>query len=127
MNTTAAALMVLCIGVATAMLGGAGFAQAWGAPAPQTGAAQDQLNETGDRVNPEEKVEGPVSSGDSDLVGLIVDSIQKIPKIAGAVMLLQVTLMELGFPAWFALPVGTFGQIIVAIGVIEVASNREWT
>jgi hypothetical protein len=123
-------MIVLCIGVAGAMISMSGFADVWGTPQPETGAAQDALEEQSEAVNPagpEGSASGPVSSGESSIVGLIVDGSRSLAGLAAAVALLPLTLMNLGLPGWFALPVGSLAYIVTGIGVIEFATNREWT
>lgn len=130
MRTTAPVLMVLCIGVAGAMITMSGFTDAWGTPEPETGGAQDALEERSEAVNPggdEGSASGPVSSGESSIVGLIVDGSRALAGLAAAVVLLPITLMNLGAPGWFAIPAGSLAYIVSGIGVIEFATNREWT
>lgn len=128
MRTVAPILAVLAIAVAGSMLGMAGFYSAWGAPAPQTDAAQDQLGDNAGALNPNDgPVEGPVSSGESDVVGLIANGLGSITDLAGAVIVLPITLVNLGFPLWFALPVGSLAYLIAGVGVVEWATNREFT
>lgn len=128
MRTIVPVFVVLAIAVAGMMLGMSGFQSAWGAPAPQTASAQDQLNASAQNASPNEgPVEGPVSSGESSIVGLIVNGLTTMVDIAGGVVLLPLTLMNLGFPAYFAIPVGALAELLVGIGLIEFATNREWT
>jgi len=130
MRTTAPILIVLCIGVAGAMIAGSGFADAWGTPEPQTAGAQEQLEEQSDAVNPAGETgsaSGPVSSGESSIVGLVVDGSKSIVGFAASVILFPMTLMNLGAPSWFALPLGSIAYLIAGIGVIEFATNRELT
>lgn len=128
MRTVAPVLLVFCVAVAGSMVGLAGFGAAWGAEPPQTQAAQDQLETNATEANPNnEPVAGPVSSGESDVVGLIADGLGTLTDFAAAVVLLPVTLRELGFPWWFAAPIGSFAYLLAGIGLIEFATNREWT
>ncbi len=128
MRTVDPVLVVLAIGVAGAMLGMSGFTAVWGADTPSVDRASDKMNESAEAVSPNNgPVEGPVSSGDSSIVGLIANGLGSLVDIAGAVVLLPITLMNLGFPAWFAVPIGSIGEIIVGIGIFEFATNREWT
>ena len=128
MRTITPVLLVLAIGTAGMMLGMSGFTAAWGAPAPQTDAAADAVNGSAGSVGPNEgPVSGPVSTGDSSIVGLIVSGLSSLVDIAGAVVLLPLTLMNLGFPAWFSVPLGLLAQAIVGIGLVEFATNREWS
>lgn len=128
MRTIVPVLIVLAIGTSGAMLGMSGFADDWGAEPPQTDAASSQVNQSAKNVSPNNgPVEGPVSSGESNIVGLIASGLGSLVDIAGAVIVLPVTLMNLGFPAWFAIPIGSIAEVIVGIGVFEFATNREWT
>jgi len=127
MRTIAAVLVVFSIGVSVAILQGAGFAAAWGAQSPQAPAAQEQLNESAGEVNPNNQpVEGPVSSGESSLTGIVVDGITGLVNVAGAVVTLPSTLASLGFPVWFAAPFGSLAVIIGGIGVVQFATGRDW-
>lgn len=126
MRTIAPVLLVLCIGVSGAMIGASGFEDAWGTPAPSTAGAQEEL-ENSTSVNPNEKpIEGPVSSGESNIVGLIADGLKSLAGIAAAVAVLPVTLINLGFPGWFAVPIGSLVYMIAGVGIIQFATNRRW-
>jgi len=128
MRTIAPTFAVLALAVAGMMLGMSGFSAAWGAPAPQTDRAQDDLNSSAADLAPESgPVSGPVSAADSSIVGLLASGVQGAVEVAGAVALLPVTLINLGFPAWFAVPLGLVAYILTGIGIVEFATNREWT
>lgn len=128
MRTTMPVLMVFAIAVAGSMLALSGFGAAWGAEPPQTAAAQEQLNDSAAQANPNDQpVAGPVSSGQSDVVGLIANGLGSIVDFAGAVALLPLTLINLGFPVWFAVPLGSVAYLLAGIGIIEFGTNREWT
>lgn len=127
MRTIAPIGVVLALGVAGMMVGMSGFTAAWGAPAPQTTAAQDEINGSSGEVAPgEDPIAGPVSSEDSSTVGLIADGLSTVTNIAGGVAVLPVTLINLGFPRWFALPIGSLASAIAGIGIIQFAVNRVW-
>jgi hypothetical protein len=127
MRTIAVVLVVFSIAVAVAILQGSGFAAVWGGETPQSQVAQEQLDEAATEVNPNNQpVEGPVNSGDSSLTGIIVDGIGGIVNIAGAVATLPSTLANLGFPVWFAAPVGSLAVIITGIGVVQFATGRDY-
>jgi len=127
MRTIAVVMAVFAIAVATSILQTAGFAAAWGGQTPQVSAAQDQLNESAAEVNPNNKpVEGPVSSGESSLTGIIVDGITGLINVAGAVAAFPSTIANIGFPVWFAAPFGTLAIIIGGVGVVQFATGRDW-
>jgi hypothetical protein len=128
MRTITPVLLVFAIAAASLMLAGSGFAGAWGAEPPQTAAAQSQLNQSAGQANPNDNpISGPVSSGESDIVGLIANGLGSIVDFAGAVILLPITLVQMGFPKWFAYPLGSVAYIIAGVGVIEFGTNREWS
>lgn len=129
MRTTAPALVVMCIGLAGMMLGASGFEDAWGAPAPKTDAAQEEIqkaNNSSGVKGSDGPISGPVSSSDSSIVGLISDGLSGLTNIAGAVIVLPQTLINIGFPGWFAWPIGTFASALAGIGIIQFATNRVW-
>jgi hypothetical protein len=127
MRTTAPMLVVLCIGVSGFMLHASGFTNAWGAPAPSTDAAQGEVENANQSSGPEGgPVSGPVNSGDSSIIGLIADSLSTLTTMAGAAIQLPKTLINLGFPAWLANPIGRLAQAISGIGIIQFATNRVW-
>lgn len=119
---------VLAIAVAGAILGGSGFAAAWGAEPPTTAqGAQDRLNQSSSGVQPSNSpIDGPLSQTDDSIIGLIGSGLGSIVDIAGMAAFLPVTLTNLGFPAYFAYPLGTLAQLLTGIGVIQFAINREW-
>lgn len=120
-------VMVLSVGVAAMMLGMSGFTAAWGAPAPQTDAAVSELNRSNENFNASDPpVEGPVSSTDSSFIGLLTSGLQSVVDVAAAVVVLPLTLINLGFPAWFSVPLGLLAQFLTAVGVVQFATKRDW-
>lgn len=125
---TAPVMLVLVIGVAAAMVTASGFAGVWGAPPPQIDDASDRVSESADGLNPNNgPVSGPVSSSESEIVGLITSGLGTLVDLAGAVVLFPLTLMQLGVPAWAAVPLGSFAEILVGVSLIEFATNRDWS
>lgn len=132
MNGKAPVFMVLCLAVAGAMLGASGFADAWGAEPPKTDAAQDELNQSreADPINPGPNstgVSGPVNGASgSDIVGLIISGAQSLASIVAGVVVLPITLINLGIPAWAAVPIGGLAEVIVGISLIQFVTGRDW-
>lgn len=138
MNTKAPVLMVLVLAASGAMLSGSGFADAWGAEAPSTSEAQKALDRSqevdavsntsaGDKEN-ESGIKGPVGGGgeSGSVLGLILSSAGALATMIGAIVVFPITLMNLGFPAWFAVPIGALAEVIVGIGLMQFTSGREW-
>ena len=67
-------------------------------------------------------------AGDNEptLVGVAISGGQFAASLVGAVALLPVTLMRLGFPSYFAVPVGGVAQIIAFIGLIQFVRGTEY-
>lgn len=128
MRTIAPMAAVLALAVAGAMLGASGFAGAWGAEPPTTAAgAQDKLNSSAGDIQPSNNpVSGPVSSSDGSVIGLIASGLGSVTDVAGMVALLPVVLTNLGFPSWFAYPLGLLAQLLAGIGIIQFATGRRW-
>lgn len=128
MRGTPFVLIVLVLGASAGMVTASGLAGVWGSPPPQVDDASGQLNDSASDLRPSSgPVEGPVSSSESDVVGLIVSGLGAITNMAGAVALLPLTLIQLGFPAWAGVPIGLLAQTVVGVSIIEFATNREWT
>jgi len=128
MKGTAFVVLVLAIGTAAAIVTASGFASVWGADPPQVQGASDRVEGSAGELGPNDQpISGPVSAAESDVVGLITSGLGSITELAGAVVLFPVTLMELGMPAWAALPLGSVAEIFVGVSIIEFAANREWT
>lgn len=126
MRTIAPIFIVLAIGISGAMLTASGFEDAWGAPAPSTDAAQEEVSNSSQSGPQNGPVSGPVSSGDSSIIGLLADSLGTLVSFAGAVLLLPLTLINIGFPAWFVNGIGSVATGVVGIGLIQFAVNRVW-
>jgi len=132
MRTTAPVVFVLALGVAFAVFGSTGLAGVWGvADAPGGEQVESNLNQSAANSsagNPSE-FDGQVgeSDGETNLIGLTIASLDIIASAGAAVVLLPVTLISLGMPAYAAVPLGLFLQVIVGIGIVEFATGREWT
>jgi hypothetical protein len=59
------------------------------------------------------------------VVGVAISGGQFVVQLVGAVALLPVTLMRLGFPNYFAVPVGGVAQVIAVVGLFQFVSGRE--
>jgi hypothetical protein len=129
MRTIYPVMVVLCLGTAALMLSMSGFGGLYG-PDPTDGLDSDdelQSQASNSSVDEDGEFGGPsVSSGDGDIVGLIISGLSRIASLAAMVVLLPLELRDLGFPWWFAMPVGLVVQTIVGIGLVQFASGRVW-
>ena len=133
MRTKSIIGVVLCFGVAFAMIGGSGIGAAIFGENPddhQTTRALDEIAEDsavdGDGDDP-----GGLSAevaGDSEptLVGVAISGGQFAASLVGAVALLPVTLMQLGMPGYAAVPLGGMAQIVALIGLVQFIRGTEF-
>jgi hypothetical protein len=63
---------------------------------------------------------------DGSIAGLIISGGTGIVQTISLVATAPVTLQRLGFPAWFALPVGSLIYIVVGVGIFQVVSGRTY-
>jgi len=64
------------------------------------------------------------SGGADNIVGVVLSGATAITDFAAMVVLLPAELQRLGFPAFFAYPVGFLAQAIAGIGVVQFAAGR---
>lgn len=132
MRTTAPVVFVLALGVAFAIVGTTGIAATWGlTDTPGGDGVESNLNQSAANSSAGESgnFEGDVgqSGDDTSLLGLTITGISIIASAAGAIVLLPITLTNLGMPAYAAIPLGFFLQVIVGIGIVEFATGRQYT
>jgi hypothetical protein len=131
MRTIAAVVFVLALGVSFSIVSATGLAGVLGADrAPDGSQVESQLEESNSSVpidNSDEFAGGVSQTGDANLIGLIITGFDLLGNVAVGVALLPLTLARLGLPIYAAAPLGLFIQAITGIGLIEFASNREWT
>lgn len=131
MRTIAAAVFVLALGVSFSIVTATGLAGVLGADqAPDGSQVQGQLedaNESSPLGNPDSFSGDIPQSGDANLIGLIITGLDLAAAFLVGVLLLPVTLANLGLPLYAAVPLGLFTQAITGIGLIEFATNRELT
>ena len=131
-RTTWPVALVLSLGVATLMFQSAGFGAIPGAGEPSAGlepvgeSVQERANESAARNEPD-AYGGQASGSDDPLINFILHgggSLLSVLKLVGA---LPNALINLGFPTWFAYPLGGIVQIVAGIGVIQFVTGRKLT
>ena len=123
--------VVLAFGVAFTMLAGSGVGAMFG-ESPGDEPTVETLDDIGDESNVDEDGEGTGLSADvagddePTLVGVALSAGQFGVQLVAAVALLPLTLVRLGFPSYFAVPVGGVAQVIAFLGLAQFVSGREW-
>jgi len=125
MNTKSVLGVVLSFGVAFALLAGSGVGPALFGENPGEAESTKTLEDISGDASVDSEGEGSGLSadvaGDNEptLVGVAISGGQFASALVGAVALLPVTLVRLGFPSYFAVPVGGLAQIVAFIGLIQ--------
>ena len=122
---------VLAFGVAFAMFSGSGIGTAvFGTDVTQADqGTAEQLEALGEDAGAEGDPElaGDVAGDDEPtVIGLALQAGQFGVSLVAAVAVLPNTLINLGFPAWFAVPLGMAAQVIAFIGLAQFVTGREW-
>ncbi len=130
MRTVPVVMAVMALGVSFALVSGAGVGDIiFGLDSPpQDPGIYEGIEAGAAEASPESGTQADVG-GDNEptTVGIALRGGQFLMSMITMVAVLPVGLMRLGFPSFFAIPVGSVAQIIVFIGVIEFVTNREWT
>lgn len=126
MRTLYPTMLILCLGIAALMFSLSGFGQLHENPAGDL-ESSEAVNDTVDNVSVKEDggFSGQGSDGDN-LLGFIVSAGQRIMSVASLSVKLPWEIAALGFPPWFAFPIGGLLQLIAGIGIVQFFSGRIW-
>jgi len=126
MRTTFPIMVVLALGIAIALFTGSGFNALIQGDTPAAQQISERVNSTANDTSAGRGELAGSRSGadDSSIVGLAISGGRNIAKITGMVALLPVTLHNLGFPQWFASPIGWSLTILISIGVMQFITGR---
>jgi len=130
MNTKNVLGVVLCFGVMFALLAGSGVGASIFGESPSDAQSTRTLEDIGDEASVDTEDGGGISAdvaGDNEptIVGVAINGGEFVAQLVGAVALLPLTLIRLGFPNYFAVPVGAFTQGIATIGLFQFVTGRE--
>lgn len=121
MRTTYPLFVVIALGVMLLMFQGSGFnALIQGSQAP--GPVGDEVESQGNSsvANDEQSLNASRQASDEgSIAGLILSSGRGVVDVFVLIALLPSTLQRLGFPLWFAAPVGSMVYIISGIGIVQ--------
>lgn len=117
--------VMFSLAIAGSLIIGSGFAALYGLGDP-VGPVDDRVEEQSEQSSLKNgSIAGEnAPSQDSSIVSAIVDGAKRIMDIVSLALVLPYGLMQLGFPAWFALPVGTIAFIIGGIQVTQFITGR---
>jgi hypothetical protein len=121
------AMFAVAIALSMAMGGifmyGSGFSAAVGQDdrAPTISDTLEERASANDSVSFESSAR---SQDDGSIAGFIISGTSELVRIVSMVALLPVTLRDLGFPQWFAYPIGLGFYILVTMGIAQFAGGR---
>jgi len=116
---------VLALGVALLMMQGSGF-NALVTGSQTAGPLGDAISAQGESSPANEGSLNATRSaaGEGSIAGLILGGSSAALDVVGLLALLPVTLEKLGFPTWFAFPIGSVVYIISGLGIAQFVSGR---
>ena len=131
MRTKSILGVVLCFGVAFAMIGGSGLGGAIFGEAPDEHDTIDVIEDNAENASVDEDDGGGLvadvaSDSEPTLVGVAISAGQFAASLVGAVVLLPITLMQLGMPTYAAVPLGGMAQIVAFIGLAQFVRGTEY-
>jgi hypothetical protein len=132
MRTKALLGVVLAFGVAFSLLAGSGIGAAVFGETPGDAESSRTLDDISKDASVDPDSEGSGLSadvaGDNEptLVGVAISGGQFAASLVASVALMPITLMRLGFPAYFAVPIGGVAQIIAFIGLAQFIRGTEY-
>ena len=132
MRTKGAIGVILAFGLAFALMSGSGIGAMVFGENPDEAESSGTLDELIDGADVDEDEDGggglSGNIGDDNeptVTGFVISGAQFVAELVRAVALLPLTLMRLGFPSYFAVPVGGIAQIIAFVGLIQFVTGRE--
>lgn len=122
MRASFAVALALSLAMAGLFMTGSGFNAAVGADdrAPTISDQLEEKAESGDTSFSS----SARSEDDGSIAGFIISGTQDVVGLIWMVVAMPATLRELGFPEWFAYPLGLGFYVITALGVAQFASGR---
>lgn len=127
MRSNFAVALVIAFALTGMMFGMSGFTDAIG-HSEDTTTLEDAVNASADQGAVDDEGSGlsgdPRIPNDGTLIGFIVQGASQLLNVMMMVLLLPNTMTKLGFPFWFAMPVGVGLQIVASIGFVQFAVGR---
>lgn len=129
MRTNFIIMSVMALAIAGLFMSASGFNAVAGVGQNPTGGIGDEFSDKAgesDAIGENESFSGTRAGGESSsIVGLVLGGARKIATMLSMVVLLPRTLANIGFPAWFAGPVGTIGSLLASVGLIQFVTGRD--
>ena len=116
--------VVMALALAFALIAGSGVGATIFGQNPDTQGLDKFSEAAEENKDPEFSVVSAIAQ--APFVGAILQFGEMVRTFIAVVGLLPLWLMRLGFPNYFAAPVGVFAQLIASIGLFQVITGREF-
>jgi hypothetical protein len=131
MNTKSVIGVVLAFGVAFSLLAGSGVGAAVFDQTPEDAQTSRTLEDIGEQSGVDKEDGEGLSAdvgGDNEptVIGVGISGGEFLVTLIGAIAVVPYTLVRLGFPVWFAVPLGSVGQVIGLIGLVQFVRTGEF-
>jgi hypothetical protein len=117
-----AVAIALSMAMAGLFMAGSGFNAAVGVDGPGV-AISDSLEEKANTSDTSFSSSAR-SEDDGSIAGFIISGASTVISLVWMVVAIPTTLRNLGFPSWFAYPIGLGVYVLVTIGIAQFASGR---
>jgi hypothetical protein len=122
MRATFALALALSMAMAGLFMTGSGFNAAVGQE-ERVPTISEELEEKGNGSSVDFSSSAR-SEDDGSIAGFIISGTSEVISMFGMVLLMPLTLRQLGFPQWFAFPIGLGFYVLLTVGVAQFASGR---
>ena len=122
MKTAFTVAIVVSFAVSGMMFAGSGFNNAVGA-GDRTGTLSEQFEEEANSTSAGFESSAR-SEDDGSIAGFIISGTQSVVSIIWMVVLMPTTLQNMGFPTWFAKPIGYAFYMLATVGGAQFAAGR---
>jgi len=130
MNTKDVLGVVLAFGVMFSLAAGSGVGATIFGESPGEAETSQTLEDISNDASVDSEEGGGIDAdvaGDNEptTVGLALSGGEFLATFVGAIALIPLTLTNIGFPYWFAVPIGGAAQIVGTIGLFQFVTGRE--
>ena len=129
MRTLFPIFAVMMLGISGFMVSASGFGAIADGGGGGTAATVvgERVQSEGQNSSLKEGVNGSaIGSTDNSIIGMVFSSVAEIVRYASLAVTLPLLLRDMGFPAWFAFPIGGLVSIVVSVGLLQFVTGREW-
>lgn len=122
MRTQFLVVFVIALAVASMMMSMSGLNAVFGQS--NSGDLESDLNQTANDSAASDGGFGADTRSEGSIIGFVISGAQSLGNALGLVVGLPYTLMDYGFPKFFAWPIGMAAYIFASIGFVQFLTGR---